>query len=108
MNLFFGFLVLFLLHDELLHQQFPIVLLRFELIPQFLVLLKESPILIVDPLSYVCNELKVMLKFILTVLKFRTRISSLALFALFNLLFHLGKFRVELSDDVFLLFLFEL
>ena len=49
-----------------------------------------------------------MLKFVLSFLEFSARISALVLLAVLDLLFHLGQLRVELSDDVLLLFLFEL
>ena len=106
-NLFSDLCVFLLLHDQLFDEEYSIVLLGLVLTLELCVFLHESTILIVDPLSYVGDELQVVVQFVLSVLHVRSLLALLR-FPLFDLLLHLREFRVELPDDVFLLFFFEL
>ena len=56
------FLTLFLLRNQLLQKQVPIVLLRQVLYLKFSVLLHESPILIVDPLGNLRHCVKMLIE----------------------------------------------
>lgn len=92
---------------ELPHEQLPVVLLRLVLVPQLLVLLKQRPVLVVNPLGDVGDQLQVMLQLILPVLKLRTGFSLVGL-PLFHAFFKFCHLAVELADDVLLLLILEL
>lgn len=72
-----------------------------------MILLEQGPILVIDPLSNVSNQLQVMLQLSLPFLLVGPRV-SLARLALLHFLLHLGQLGVKLSDDIFLLLFLEL
>lgn len=81
--------ILLLLQHQLLHEHAPLLLLCTVLRTQLLVLLQQGPVLIVDTLRNVGDELEMMLKFGLAFLLISTGVSFAGL-ALLHLLLHLG------------------
>ena len=61
--------ILFLLHHELPHQELPVIFLGLEVLLELCVPLDEETVLVVNPLGNGCDELKVMLHFILSFLQ---------------------------------------
>lgn len=107
LDLFLDLCILLLLHDQLLHKQLSIILLSPILSLQLLVLLHECSILIVYPLSNICNQFQMMMQLILSILQISSLIPFLSL-PLLNFLLHLGEFTVKLSNYVFLLLFLQL
>lgn len=99
--------VFLLLHDQLLDQQLPVVLLRLVLALQLLVFLHQRPVFIINPLGNVSDELQVVVQLVLPVLQVGGLVTFLGL-ALLDLLLHLGELGVELADDVLLLLFLQL
>ena len=89
LNLFSDSAVLLLLEHQLLHKHSSLLLLRPILRPQLLVLLKQRPILVVNPLRDVRNQLEVMLQLGFAFFLIGPLVALVGL-ALLYLLLHLG------------------